>query len=103
MEKLSNKEIRKAIESLKSNGVKDDYAFIMHPLTAHRLEFQFAFPELVTRAWEINGHLGIDDEKPIKSIYDRRTRGWKIIKEEYEKFPFMNIKIDEINSRAVRY
>lgn len=79
---ITDKEIKSAIEALKSSRPVDLEYFNsdgFHAWVSPRTYFVIENEYICTKAIELN-------EKHGKDIFDRRTRGWKLIKEEYEKF-----------------
>lgn len=71
---LTTKNIRKAIKELKSSvtTIPDNYVAWVHP----RYYFKLTNKKLCLQAYKLN-------EKHGKDIWDKRTKGWKLIEHEY--------------------
>lgn len=75
--KITQSTIKDAIKELKSTTTKQigEFRAYMHP----RAYFECMNLELCLQADGLN-------EKTGRSIWDRRTKGWKLIKSRYEEF-----------------
>lgn len=72
--KIDPTKIKETIKKIKATVLPQERYYWMHPTTY----FELKNPELVREAKNLNKSHG-------KSIYDKRTKGWKHIKEAYNK------------------
>lgn len=71
---LTTTQIQAAIDFLNQGSVGELSGYVAYTNT--RAYFEIIYPELTDEARKINNG---------KNIFDKRTKGWKIIKDTYQK------------------